>query len=197
MLGKGRKKENLQKKNEAEETKPHDKVLEVDASMVGSLTFKDPVNLHIDGKFDGTLDTKGNLTIGEKAVIKANIIGESITIAGHVTGDITATKELTLVSPALVLGNVETPLIGISPGAILDGKIRMVTSRGESHPALEEEGTKNTLSLQEVASYLEVEARVVEDWASTDKIPAHNGGSGWTFNKAEVDRWIADEKVKI
>ena len=45
-----------------------EKVLEVDASMTGTLTFKDPVNLRINGRFDGTLDTKGSLTIGEKLV---------------------------------------------------------------------------------------------------------------------------------
>jgi len=41
-----------------------EKILDVDASMQGTLAFKDPVNLRINGKFDGKLDTKGSLTIG-------------------------------------------------------------------------------------------------------------------------------------
>ena len=36
-----------------------EKWLEVDASMIGTLTFKDSVNLQINGRFEGTLDTKG------------------------------------------------------------------------------------------------------------------------------------------
>ncbi len=39
------------------------KILDVDASMQGSLTFRDPVNLRIHGKFEGSLDTKGQLTV--------------------------------------------------------------------------------------------------------------------------------------
>ena len=33
--------------------KLEEKILDVDAAMQGSLTFKDPVNLRINGKFEG------------------------------------------------------------------------------------------------------------------------------------------------
>ena len=38
------------------------KVLDVDASLQGNLVFKDAVNLHINGNFEGRLETKGDLT---------------------------------------------------------------------------------------------------------------------------------------
>ena len=72
------------------EEAPQEKVLEVDASMQGSLSFKDPVNLRISGNFEGTLDTKGTLAIGERADVKATIQGEVIIIAGTINGGITA-----------------------------------------------------------------------------------------------------------
>ena len=56
------------------------KVLDVDASMQGTLTFKDPVNLRINGSFEGRLDTKGMLTIGENASVRADIHGDEIVI---------------------------------------------------------------------------------------------------------------------
>ena len=34
-----------------------DKFLDVNATMQGTLRFDDPVNLRINGKFEGTLDT--------------------------------------------------------------------------------------------------------------------------------------------
>jgi len=74
--------------------------LNVDATMQGSLTFKDPVNLRINGRFEGTLETRGNLVIGAQASVQANVIGENITIAGKLHGDVTALQRLTLVSPA-------------------------------------------------------------------------------------------------
>ncbi|MBU1783819.1 MAG: polymer-forming cytoskeletal protein, partial [Candidatus Omnitrophica bacterium] len=70
-------KEDLQGRAEVEE-----KVLDVNAAMQGTLRFDDPVNLRISGKFEGTLDTKGKLMVGNKAEIKANITGEIIHIDG-------------------------------------------------------------------------------------------------------------------
>ncbi len=110
---------------------PEEKILEVTASMTGTLTFKDPVNLHIKGSFEGFLDTKGTLVVGEDAIIKANIVGETVVIAGRVTGDVTASKSLEIIPPALVLGNITTPIIGIKSGAILEGRLRM-TVAGEA-----------------------------------------------------------------
>ena len=64
------------KNNELQE-----KILDVDASMQGTISFKDPVNLRINGSFEGKLDTRGNLTIGENAKVTANINGDNIVIA--------------------------------------------------------------------------------------------------------------------
>ena len=175
-----------------------DKILDVTASMTGTLAFKDPVNLRINGSFEGALDTKGTLTIGENAVIKANIIGEIIVVAGRVSGDITATKSLEIVPPALVLGNITTPIIGIKSGAILEGRLRMTSGlRKESKPAVEESSASKELSLEEVAIYLEVEPNVVEDWAKKGRMPSRRLQDKWVFDKAQVDKWVADERVKV
>jgi len=88
---------------------PGEKVLDVNASMQGTLRFDDPVNLRINGKFEGTLDTKGMLMVGERADIRANITGESISIAGQVNGNIKAAKSLKLEPKAKLNGDVETP----------------------------------------------------------------------------------------
>jgi len=175
-----------------------EKILDVTAAMTGTLAFKDPVNLRINGTFEGSLDTKGTLTVGENAVIKANIIGEIIVIAGRVTGDITASKSLEIVPPALVLGNISTPIIGIKSGAILEGRLRMTSGvRKEGKPAVEETSASKELSLEEVAIYLEVETNVVEDWAQKGRIPSRRRQDKWVFDKAQVDKWVADERVKI
>src|SRR3989338_8059459 len=98
-----------------------EKMLDVDASMQGTLIFKDPVNLRINGRFEGTLNTKGNLMIGEHAVVNADVIGESIVVAGKVNGNISALKELKLISPACVVGAIKTPLFSVAEGAVLEG----------------------------------------------------------------------------
>ena len=167
----------------------HEKILDVDASMQGTITFKDPVNLRINGSFEGKLDTKGNLTIGENARVKANITGDRIIVAGKVTGDILASQGLSIISPAVVKGNIKTPLISITEGAVLEGQLSMLGG-GEA-------GDTDLLTLKELAQYLEVEIATLDEWAAKRKIPAFQEDNTWKFRKSEIDRWIQEEKLKI
>lgn len=171
------------KKDELEE-----KILDVDASMQGTIAFKDPVNLRINGSFEGKLDTRGNLTIGENARIRANIHGDKIVVAGKIKGDVTATHSLSLVSPAVVEGNVTTPSLSIAEGSILEGQVRMQGVKEGDAPDV-------SLTLRDVAQYLEVESRIVEEWARQKKIPATQENGDWIFKKSAVDRWIQQERV--
>ncbi len=168
-----------------------EKVLDVDATMQGTLSFRDPVNLRINGNFEGSLDTKGNLTIGENAVIKAGIKGENIVVAGRVYGDIIATQELKLRPPAHVTGNIATPRLSIIEGAILEGKCHM-TGKGKG---LENSG-KNMLGADEVAKYLEIDTSMVLEWVNSGKLPGIKEKDTWKFDRAKVDEWVANGKVK-
>lgn len=165
------------------------KVLDVDASMQGNLIFKDPVNLCISGKFEGSLDTKGSLLISEKASVKANVKGESIAVAGEVTGDILAEKELKLLATAEMVGNIKTPSLTVEEGAILQGHCEMMSIK---------QGKQNRtiLTLEEVAEYLEVDTETVQGWAKSGKIPAFKQRDKWHFDKSQIDVWVASEKVK-
>lgn len=111
------------------------KVIDIEAGMEGSLKFSTPVNLRINGKFEGELDTMGNLSIGEKADVKAKIIkGENITIEGKVKGDIVSSKRLELFAPAKVIGNVKAPVLVISEGAMLKGRCQMPVEEEKTEP---------------------------------------------------------------
>ena len=174
----------------AKKEKIEDKILDVDARMQGSIVFKDPVNLRINGSFEGKLETCGSLTIGENANVQADIQGDKMIVAGKVTGNLTALESVSLIPPAVVRGNVKTPILSIAEGAVLDGQLHMLNLK-------ESEGTTSkTLSLRDVAQYLEVEARVVEEWANKKKIPAELQNGEWKFNRTAIEKWLQDEKVK-
>ena len=166
-----------------------EKVLDVDASMQGTMSFKDPVNLRINGRFEGKLETKGTLTIGQNAEVKADIQGEDITIAGKVVGTISALSRLNIIAPAHVTGDIRTPLLSISEGAVLNGRCQM----GDS--STWQSSANKVMSLPEVARYLEVETSLVEEWANQKKIPAVREENNWKFSKDEIDNWVAREKV--
>lgn len=176
---------NKNKKQEGE------RVLDVDASMQGSLIFKDPVNLRINGRFEGTLNTKGNLMIGENAVVNADIAGDSIIVAGKVNGTIRALKELKLISPAVVIGDISTPLLSIAEGAVLEGTSKMLAkSRSESANRMA------LMSPDELAKYLEVDSSVVLEWVNSGKLEGVREGDQWKFDRSKVDEWVSLGKIK-
>jgi excisionase family DNA binding protein len=162
--------------------KPEDeKIIDVDAAMSGSLTFRDPVNLRINGKFEGTLETKGNLVIGPNAVVNAQIIGDEIVVAGRLKGEILAKKKLTLLDSAVAEIKVRTAKLTVHEGAIFEGACHML---GEN------------LSVDDLARYLEVDMSSIVEWANSGKIPAIKEQDTWRFERKSIDEWIAAGKVR-
>jgi excisionase family DNA binding protein len=168
-----------------------EKVLDVNASMQGTLRFSDPVNLRINGRFEGTLDTKGMLMVGQKADIKANITGESISIAGRVDGNIKAAKSLKLETNARLNGDVETPSLTMAEGAILNGHLRMSQDVQTENPS-----RGDWMTIGQLAEYLEVDENKVNEWAASNMLPGTKEGGKWIFERTKVDQWIAEGKVK-
>jgi excisionase family DNA binding protein len=160
--------------------KVEDKVLDVDASMQGTLAFKDPVNLRINGSFEGTLDIKGSLTIGQTAIVNADINGDNIIIGGKVKGRIIARERLTLLPTAVVEGEIFPSKLNIAEGALFEGSCKML---------------QDFLNAEELARYLEVDLNSILDWASTGKLPGHKEGEKWQFERKNVDAWIAAGKI--
>lgn len=160
--------------------KTEEKILDVDARMQGSLIFKDPVNLRINGKFEGDLETRGNLTIGQTAQIIANIVGDNIVIGGKMKGRITAKERLTLLPTAIVEGDIYTAKLNIAEGAILEGSCFML---------------HDFLNAEELARYLEVDLNSIMEWANSGKVPAAKEGNEWRFERKAIDSWVASGKV--
>jgi excisionase family DNA binding protein len=180
----------MRRRKQEEKQQVEEKVLDVSAAMQGTLRFDDPVNLRINGRFEGTLDTKGNLMVGREASIKADITGESISIAGIVSGNITATNILKLDASAKVSGDIEAPKLSIQEGAILNGQIRM-TQRGSG----DDSSRGNWMTIRQVAEYLEVDKSKVHEWANSGVLPGTREGGDWVFEKDKIERWISQGRV--
>lgn len=95
------------------------------SKVVGTLSFSGPVQL--DGEVEGEVNCKDRLIIGQAATIKAKILGTDIIVQGTVTGDIVASKSLTLKKPAKVLGNISAEQLSIEEGVIFEGHCSMKT----------------------------------------------------------------------
>lgn len=159
--------------------KDDDNFLDVNASMQGKLVFSDPVNLRINGRFEGELTTRGTLIIGKDAQVYANIFGENIAIAGTVKGKIQASIKVMFASTAVVESDVSTPTLSIEEGALFNGKCTM--------------SEESTMSLEEVADYLSIEEDKIKEWVNKGKIPVEQEGERIVFNRREVDTWISQK----
>ncbi len=179
------------RKRREEAQQAETKVLDVNASMQGTLRFNDPVNLRISGKFEGTLDTKGVLMVGQKAEIKANITGESISIAGIVSGNVKATKVLRMEASARLNGDVEVPRLSVAEGAVLNGRLRMSSSvSGEAA------SRGDWMTTKQLAKYLEVDTSKINEWMDSGRLPGTKEDGEFVFERSKIDKWILEDKVK-
>lgn len=155
--------------------KKKEKILDVDATMQGSLSFSDPVNLRINGEFDGNLTTRGTLIIGQTASVRAEIKGENVFVSGKVRGTIKA-DSINLSSTAEVFGDIQTAKFSMEEGAFFNGQCQMLG---------------NKVSLEEISDYLSVDKDKIIEWVEGDKIPVEKEGKKLWFDRNKVDQWMA------
>ena len=164
-----------------------EKILDVTANMQGEISFKDPINLHIQGTFEGKLHTRGQLTVGKTAQVKAEIEGDTITIAGKVNGKLIAKELLKVTSTGECSGEIQTAKLSVEEGGILHGHCEMI------HEAPTPSVWK--MSAAEAAQYLEIDVNTITEWAMAGKIPTIGEEGGWKFDKAALEQWVNQQKL--
>jgi cytoskeletal protein CcmA (bactofilin family) len=81
-------------------------------------------DLTIDGAVEGTIELGNHgLTIGSAAKIKADLVAQTVTISGMVTGNVTATSIVDLRATGSVDGDITTPRLVMADGAVINGKV--------------------------------------------------------------------------
>jgi len=104
-------------------------LLEKDAQFEGKLTFEGKVQ--INGKFRGEIFSDGTLIVGEGAEIDAKIEIDTVIIQGHVTGSIHARRRIEMHPPAVVKGEIVSPGLVVSDGAVFEGSCSMGRDRAK------------------------------------------------------------------
>lgn len=106
-------------------------VLTADCEFKGALAFSGELQLH--GRLEGTIESEGGaLTIGEEALIKAEIKVNDVLIYGKVQGNISATGRVELRGKAEVYGDINSNRLAMDDGVIFVGKSTSLS--GKSHP---------------------------------------------------------------
>ena len=77
--------------------------------------------IRIDGDIDGSLETDGNVIVGENARIRGDLTAKSVIIGGIIKGNIKATESVKILSDAAVIGDVLSHKVQIDGSAIIHG----------------------------------------------------------------------------
>ena len=104
----------------------------------GDLTFEGTVR--IDGRFEGNINSKDALVIGENATVDAEIHVGQINISGRVSGNIAAAESVEINSKAQVHGNIKLSgnKLTIHEGAVFSGGCEMGAADTLEQPPLRE-----------------------------------------------------------
>jgi cytoskeletal protein CcmA (bactofilin family) len=97
--------------------------LDAGSKISGKLSFEGPTR--IDGQVEGEINAKDSFTIGETAVVTAQIRAVSIIVAGKVSGDIVAAQRIEVRPSARVIGNLTAPVLVVHEGALFEGHCSM------------------------------------------------------------------------
>jgi len=79
----------------------------------------------IDGSIIGNITCKGRVVVGERARIKSNITGTTVTVGGVVYGNVIASESLVILSSALIIGDIITRRIQADDGCLIHGRVHV------------------------------------------------------------------------
>ncbi|MBQ0024407.1 MAG: polymer-forming cytoskeletal protein [Bacteroidales bacterium] len=83
-------------------------------------------DIRIDGRFFGTVVTKGKLILGEKGCFKGDIVCTNADIYGKMDGNIVSGDLLSLMSTSRFKGVIKINRLGVENGAQFDGNCQLL-----------------------------------------------------------------------
>ena len=79
----------------------------------------------VQGNLRGKLSSTDAVSIGPRSVVQADISGQSVSIAGQVTGDVSAPERVDIQAGGRLVGDVKASRFTIADGASFKGAVDM------------------------------------------------------------------------
>jgi cytoskeletal protein CcmA (bactofilin family) len=99
----------------------------ISAGTVIKGEIQSPYDIRIDGTFEGKVQTKGRVVVGESASVKGDVICENIDLWGKMEGNVFVKNTLALKEGCVVDGNLNVRKISVELGSSFNGTCRMIT----------------------------------------------------------------------
>jgi cytoskeletal protein CcmA (bactofilin family) len=111
----------------------------VDSVIGPGLTVKGEIHsrgtLRVDGNVEGKIISDSSVIVGEKGMVKSDIIAGHVIIGGTVHGTVNASDKVELLSTGRLYGDVTTApsKFVVAEGVIFEGRCSMSQSEGAKH----------------------------------------------------------------
>jgi len=103
-----------------------------EAYFHGVLTVRG--SLRVEGEVEGNINEAHTVVVAKGGRIQGDVVAENVVVAGAVVGDVVAINQLELSAGGRIVGNIRTPKLNISEGAVFEGNCVMSKQAVEEHP---------------------------------------------------------------
>ena len=86
-----------------------------------------PNDIRIDGYFEGKIISQAKVVVGEKAVIKGDVICNNADFWGQIDGDLYVKDTLSLKSTSVIDGDLHVRRVQVDLNATFNGNCKMIT----------------------------------------------------------------------
>ena len=141
--------------------------------------MKSDGNVRVDGVFEGSIETAGNVIIGPSARVIADITANAVQVWGAVRGNVTAQSRLEILPSGRLWGDIRVASLLIDEGGVFRGQCSMA---GDDLDALTLPGPEQAL-----ANGVSTEGTV--------PLPAAGTGREWSLSSLEDMREAVAESA--
>lgn len=104
-------------------------LIDRESQFTGS--YRTPHDLRIEGRYEGDIECKGTVFVGETATVNARIVAGNVTVAGQCEGEIVCEARFEILRTGRVSGSVTSGVTVVHEGAFYQGELRMSRGAGD------------------------------------------------------------------
>lgn len=110
---------------------PKDAETIIGPSVIIKGNFNCKGNILVEGVLKGNIKTYGDIFVGDKAKMSADIEAKMARIGGEIKGNMKVENHLQVLSSAKIFGDIECSSLSVEEGAIINGKCTMSKEQKE------------------------------------------------------------------
>jgi cytoskeletal protein CcmA (bactofilin family) len=128
---------------------PIENVLGPSLTIRGDLTANG--GFRIDGTVEGNVESKAAIVVGESGVVRGDVRGTDIVVAGQVMGNVSCTGHLEILAKGRIEGDIDAKSVRIETGGVFRGTSRMGDESGRASVVAADAGSLSGRHLSPVA----------------------------------------------